>query len=42
MVHEFIEFGKIFEEKNYSAVEEYLKTSLDVMKILEMADSGYW
>ena len=39
MVHEFIEFGNIFEEKNYSAVEEYLKTSLDVIKILDMATS---
>ena len=35
MVHEFIDFGKIFEEKNYSAVEEYLKNSLNVIKILE-------
>ena len=39
MVHEFIDFGNIFETKNYSAVEEYLKTSLDVIKILEMANS---
>ena len=39
MVHEFIEFGKIFEEKNYSAVERGLQTSLDVIKILEMATS---
>lgn len=38
MVHEFIDFGKIFEEKNYSAVEEYLKTSLNVVKILEMCN----
>lgn len=38
MVHEFIEFGKIFETKNYSAVEEYLKTSLDVVKIIEAAN----
>ena len=37
MVHEFIEFGKIFETKNYSAVESYLKTSLDVIKILATA-----
>ena len=35
MVHEFIEFAKIFETKNYSAVENALQTSLDVMKILE-------
>ena len=38
MVHEFIEFGKIFETGDYSAVESGLKTSLDVMKILETAD----
>lgn len=37
MVHEFIEFGEIFETKNYSAVEEYLKISLGVIKILETA-----
>ena len=39
MVHEFIEFAEIFETKNYSAVESGLKTSLDVVKILETADS---
>ena len=39
MVHEFIEFGKIFETCDYSAVESGLKTSLDVVKILETADS---
>ncbi len=39
MVHEFIDFGKIFEEKVYSAVERGLQTSLDVIKILEMATS---
>lgn len=37
MVHEFIEFGKIFETDDYSAVESGLQTSLDVMKILEIA-----
>ena len=35
MVHEFVEFGKIFEKGDYSAVESGLQTSLDVMKILE-------
>lgn len=39
MVHEFIEFGNIFEEKIYSAVERGLQTSLDVIKILDMATS---
>ena len=39
MVHEFIEFGKIFETGDYSTVESGLKTSLDVVKILETADS---
>ena len=36
MVSEFIDFGKIFEEKNYAAMENYLKNSLDVMKIIEV------
>ena len=35
MVHEFAEFGEIFESGNYKAVESGLQTSLDVMKILE-------
>lgn len=39
MVHEFIDFGNIFETENYAAVEEYLKTSCDVIKILEMTNS---
>ena len=38
MVSEFIDFGKIFEEKNYSAMESYLKNSLDVMKIISECD----
>ena len=38
MVHEFIDFGNIFETENYVAVEEYLKTSLNVVKILEMCN----
>ena len=39
MVHEFIDFGNIFETENYAAMEGGLKTSLDVMKILELANS---
>ena len=35
LVHEFIDFGNIFETKNYSAVKNYLKNSLNVMKIIE-------
>lgn len=31
MVHEFVDFGEIFEQKNYAAVENYLKISRDVM-----------
>ena len=38
MVSEFIEFGNIFEEKNYAAMENYLKNSLDVMKIISECD----
>ena len=38
MVHEFVEFGNIFETKNFAAVEEYLKISLDVVKIIEAAN----
>ncbi len=38
MVSEFIDFGKIFEEKNYAAMENYLKNSLDVMKIISECD----
>ena len=35
MVHEFVDFGEIFEQKNYSAVEQGLQTSLNVMKVAE-------
>lgn len=35
MIHEFIEFGEIFERENYSAVENGLKISLDVMTVAE-------
>lgn len=38
MISEFIDFGKFFEEKNYSSVEDYLKNSLDVMKIISECD----
>jgi len=37
MVHEFVEFGEIFERGDYSAVERGLKISLDVMKVLDAA-----
>ena len=35
MVHEFVDFGEIFERGDYSAVERGLKTSLDVMKVVD-------
>ena len=35
MVHEFVEFGEIFERGDYSAVERGLKTSLAVMKVVD-------
>lgn len=35
MVHEFVDFGEIFEQKNYSAVEQSLQTSLNVIKVAE-------
>ena len=35
MIHEFVDFGEIFEQKNYSAVEKGLQTSLNVMKVAE-------
>ena len=38
MVDEFIDFGKIFEENNYSVMENYLKNSLNVMKIISGCD----
>lgn len=39
MVHEFIDFGNIFETGNYAAMEDGLKTSLAVMKILDSYNS---
>lgn len=38
MVHEFVEFGEIFERGDFSAVERSLKVSLDVMKVLDAAN----
>ena len=38
MVEEFIDFGKIFEESNYSAMEDYLRNSLNVMEIISGCD----
>ncbi|MBO4780101.1 MAG: hypothetical protein J5497_05645, partial [Selenomonadaceae bacterium] len=35
MVHEFVDFGEIFECGDYSAVERGLKISLDVMKVVD-------
>ena len=35
MVHEFVDFGDIFERGDYSAVERGLKTSLDVMTVVD-------
>ncbi len=35
MVHEFVDFGEIFEQKNYAAVESYLNTSRDVMTVVD-------
>jgi len=35
MINEFVDFAKIFEQKNYDAVENYLKISLNVMKVAE-------
>lgn len=37
MVHEFVDFGEIFERGDYSAVERGLKTSLDVMRVIDAA-----
>ncbi len=42
MIHEFINFGEIFERGDYSAVERGLKTSLDVMKVLDAAKSNHF
>ena len=35
MVHEFIDFAQIFEQKNYAAVERYLNISRDVMRVVD-------
>ena len=35
MIQEFVDFGEIFKQKNYSAVEKGLKFSLNVMKVAE-------
>jgi len=37
MVHEFVAFAEIFERGDYAAVERGLKTSLDVMTVLDAA-----
>ena len=37
MIHEFVEFGEIFERGDYSAVKHGLKTSFNVMKVVELA-----
>ena len=35
MIHEFVEFGEVFERGDYSVAERSLKISLDVMKVVE-------
>lgn len=35
MIHEFIDFAQIFEQKNYVAVEEYLNISRNVMNVVD-------
>ncbi|MBR4152620.1 MAG: Gfo/Idh/MocA family oxidoreductase [Selenomonadaceae bacterium] len=35
MIQEFVDFGEIYEQQNYSAVKSGLKISLDVMKVIE-------
>jgi len=35
MINEFIDFAEIFEAKNYDSVQNYLKISLNVMKVAE-------
>ena len=37
MIHEFVEFGETFENKDYKKVEDGLKISLAVMKVTEDA-----
>ena len=38
MIHEFIDFGEIFERGDYPAVERGLKVSLDVMTVVDAAN----
>ncbi|MCR5834542.1 MAG: DEAD/DEAH box helicase family protein [Selenomonadaceae bacterium] len=40
MTHEFIEFGEIFERGDYDAVKRGLKTSLNVMTVLDAAKNN--
>ncbi len=40
MIHEFVDFGEIFECGNYSAMERGLKVSLDVMTVLDATRDG--
>jgi len=35
MIHEFVDFGEIFERGDYNSVERGLKISLDVMKVVD-------
>lgn len=37
MIHEFVDFGEIFERGNYAAVERGLQVSLNVMKVVDAA-----
>ena len=39
MIHEFVDFGEIFERGDYSAVERGLKVSLDVMTVVDAANN---
>lgn len=39
MIHEFVDFGEIFERGDYSAVERGLKISLDVMQVVDAVKS---
>lgn len=40
MIHEFVEFGEIFECGKYSVMERGLKISLDVMKVVDATKSS--
>ena len=37
MVHEFVEFAEVFEQKNYAAVEHGLKVSQNVMTVVDFS-----